>query len=198
MSERNLPLRLLLRTETRAVHERLHHLPDFAALAEARIARPAYGRLLLGLHGFYAALDPVLANACGRFAGATGGAEHLPRAPALECDLAALGLDAAPADHARLPRPESAAALAGALYVVDGALIGGTVLARAAGRVDWPAPASFWRWCEAEGPGLWRRTLGLLDRLDGAAENRVAALAMATALFRSVGEHVTAGTAPAG
>ena len=192
------PLRLLLRDQTREVHEALHRLPDFALLAESRIGRADYGRLLLRLHGFYAAIDPALDRAASRHAGVAGLRGHAHRAPALARDLAALDLQPARPATPTLPDPATPAALAGALYVLDGALIGGATLARAAGRLDWPAPTAFWEWCQAEGPVLWRRTLALIDGVDDGAASRAAAVATATALFQAFGEFMAPADESAG
>ena len=178
-----VPLRVLLRDETRAIHEALHQLPAFRRLARSAISRAEYAALLQRMESFYAALDPVLLAACRHHASGAADADHAPRAPLLALDLARLGRrpvrDPAPA----LPKLSDAAAVAGALYVVDGALLGGATLAGAVRRLDWPAPSGFWGWCQAEGPPIWRRTLKLIERADRGPASRAAALAAAAGTF---------------
>jgi heme oxygenase len=110
-------------------------------------------------------------------------AAHCERAPLLARDLAAAGLVPERPGPAAPTAFGCPASYAGALYVVDGALLGGAVLCRAAGRLDWPAPAGFWRWAEAEGPALWRRTLALIERVDAGEASRNSAAAAASATF---------------
>lgn len=181
--EGTVPLRLLLRGATADVHADLHEMPPFARLARSAIGRADYLRLLRRMESFYAALDPALAAAARCLGQAAGDAAHRPRAPLLARDLAAAGWGPerpGPAFRRAFGCP---AAYAGALYVVDGALLGGAVLARAAARLDWPAPAGYWRWAEAEGPRLWRRTLALIERVDAGEPSRGSAVAAASATF---------------
>ena len=185
MAERTLRLRHLLRESTGEVHEALHRLPCFARLADATIGRAEYARLLQRMEEFYAAADPALGAAARRFEAATGGEVHHPRAPLLARDLAALDLTPKWRRASAFPSPDSPAALAGALYVVDGSLLGGAVLGRAVAQLDWPAPASYWRWAGAEGPAIWWRTVALLGRVDDGEASRRAAAASAEATFRA-------------
>ena len=186
VGEGTVPLRALLRQATGEAHAALHRLPPFAGLAQSAIGRADYARLLQRMESFYAAFDPALAAAGRCSAGAIGEigeVAHRQRAPLLARDLAAAGLPAerpGPAAPAALGCPAS---YAGALYVVDGALLGGAVLARAAARLDWPAPAGFWCWAKAEGPALWRRTLTLIERVDTGEASRSSAVAAASATF---------------
>lgn len=182
-----VPLRALLRQATGEAHAALHRLPPFVLLAQSAIDRADYARLLRRMESFYASLDPALAVAGRRFAPETGEVAHRERAGLLADDLAAAGL---PAERPGPPSPETfscPAAYAGALYVVDGALLGGAVLCRATARLHWPAPAGFWRWAEAEGPALWRRTLALIERVDAGEASRRAAIATASATFEAFG-----------
>jgi heme oxygenase len=121
--------RAALRAATAEAHERLHHLPGFAALAAGRIGLADYARLLGRLLGFHEALEARLDQAppLARF-----GIElaERRRAPLLRADLAWLGAPAAVA-IAPLPPFASAAAALGALYVAEGSTLGGRELARA-------------------------------------------------------------------
>jgi heme oxygenase (biliverdin-IX-beta and delta-forming) len=186
-SDGAVPLRFLLRQATAEAHAALHELPAFSGLARSVIGRADYARLIQRMESFYAALDPALAAAGGRLR-ATPGAAHRARAPVLARDLADAGLSTERPGPAAPAAFGCAASYAGALYVVDGALLGGAVLGRAAGRLDWRAPSGFWRWAETEGPGLWRRTLVLIERVDAGEASRGSAVAAAMATFAAFGQ----------
>lgn len=114
-----------LREETREAHERIEAALDW----ENRVAtRPGYEALLARLHGFHAPFEraaaPVVAD----------DALLAPRAKAhlLRRDLAALGwprerIEALPEATVRLADRAEAF---GALYVLEGAHLGGQVIAR--------------------------------------------------------------------
>ncbi len=121
-----------LRAATAEAHERLHHLPAFAALAAGRLDHAAYGALLGRLLGFH---EPIEAAIAAQLGDAAFGLDlrALRRADLLRDDLGALGLNAAAI--ARLPRATApdfadAAGAMGALYVAEGATLGGRLLAR--------------------------------------------------------------------
>jgi heme oxygenase len=118
-----------LRAATHDVHERLHHIPAFAALAEGRLTRGEYAALLRRKLGFHLALERRLAEG--------------PSVEPFGVDLAArcrshlLRADLAWLDEPdattlpSLPPFGSAAAALGGLYVVEGSTLGGKHLARA-------------------------------------------------------------------
>jgi heme oxygenase len=125
-----------LRAATAAVHERLHRVPVFAALAAGEIGRADYVALLRRLYGFHmpmeSAIDAALAEApiAGRLQG-------WRRTDLLRRDLRELGVDEADIDALPLlrgivpGRGETAADEAlGWLYVVEGSTLGGRMLAR--------------------------------------------------------------------
>lgn len=122
-----------MRTATAAVHERLHHLPVFAALAAGRIERADYAALLGRLWGFHDPMEAAVAQA--QPPGPTPA--QWRRAHLLRSDLNALGLLDAAID--RLPRHDvsaegwSPAHALGALYVIEGSTLGGRILA---GKLD--------------------------------------------------------------
>ncbi len=174
------PLRVLLRDETRDAHEALHQLPVFRRLARSTIGRAEYAALLQRMESFYASFDAALAAACERHACAIGDVVHARRAPLILRDMTKMGVAPARGATPDLPALDEPGAIAGALYVVDGALLGGAVLGSAVRRLGWPAPGGFWSWCRTEGPGLWRRTQSLLDRVAPADEKVVLAAAVGT------------------
>lgn len=147
-----------LRAATRAAHRALDHHPLLAPLVRAGLTPEAYGRALAALHAPQAALERLLA-------GFAPPADFPPRLPALEADLAALGLAPFPL---AVPPPDlrDAAEKVGAMYVLEGATLGAAVIARelsatlpadtprsffsgAGGAARWPA---FWRFARRHCP----------------------------------------------
>ena len=119
-----------LRHATAAVHERLHHVPAFAALAAGRLDRGGYLALLGRLYGFHEPLEAAVARA-----GPPGlQPGQWQRAHLLRSDMAALGeTDAGIAGLPRHPLPGrhwSPAHAMGWLYVIEGSTLGGRQLAR--------------------------------------------------------------------
>lgn len=91
------------------------------------LATPAcYAAALRALHGFHAAWEPAIWRLPGLAeAGIDGGRRKLPL---LEADLRALGIEpCGPAPEARIP---GAAQALGALYVLEGATLGGRIIYR--------------------------------------------------------------------
>ena len=124
--------RHVLRERTEAAHERLHHLPDFAALAAGELTRDGYLSLLGRLYGFHAPMEAVLEASLGDERGALA-PEGWRRADLLIRDLSHFG--ASTRDIENLPvvavrAPESRATAIGCLYVLEGSTLGGRVLAR--------------------------------------------------------------------
>ena len=127
MSE--IPAGAALRDATRAVHERLHALPAFAALAAGTLDRHGYVALLGRLYGFHAPVEAALAAMLGQRLAP----EAWQRAHLLRADLASFGVGEQ--SLARLPRIEFPAlpgepAAMGCLYVVEGSTLGGRQLSK--------------------------------------------------------------------
>lgn len=116
----NPSLRIVLRSATQAVHERLHGHDGFASVQNGSIELAAYRKLLIRLYGFYLPFEE-----------AAGDGRH--RTEWLEHDLMTLGLD-----HRRftvsicqcIPSMHSIERRLGARYVVEGSALGGRGLAR--------------------------------------------------------------------
>lgn len=127
--------RIELRHATAAVHERLHRVPVFAALAEGRLDPAAYIGLLGRLYGFHDPFEAAIDQA-----GPPGlQPAEWRRAHLLRSDMATLGQsDAA---IRRLPRHPvvggrwTPAHAMGVLYVIEGSTLGGRLLARQLDRV---------------------------------------------------------------
>ena len=121
------PLRQQLKRETAALHRRLEMA---LGLLESELSLDRYRRVLELFFGFYAPVEAGLA----RMAAAHPFALPLwDRAALLESDLLSVGLSQREiADLPRcadLPRLSCAEDLAGCLYVVEGACLGGQVIA---------------------------------------------------------------------
>ncbi len=132
MTEPKPAARHILRERTDAAHQRLHHLPDFAALAAGELTRHGYRALLGRLYGFHAPLEATLAAALGAEQGALA-PDGWRRAHLLHSDLSHLGASARDIDELPIvgaAPPQSRAAAIGRLYVMEGSTLGGRVLAR--------------------------------------------------------------------
>ena len=136
-----------LRAETRPAHDRLE--AEFDILAQCR-TDAAYAALLALLHGVHSRLEPALD------AVAPAVLDDWPerrKLHLLEQDLRQLGVDPErlPATG-RLPQLTSPARTLGVLYVVEGATLGGAVIARAAR----PRPTRFLDAYGDRRAALWR------------------------------------------
>jgi len=123
------PVRQQLKRETAALHRRLE---SGLGLLESELSLERYRRVLELFLGFYAPLEAGLARVA---SGAPLGLPLRARAALLENDLSSLGLSQREIVElprcADLPRPSSVEELAGCLYVVEGACLGGQALAPA-------------------------------------------------------------------
>lgn len=159
------------------MHEALHDHSHFAAMAEGRISAGAFDRVMARMGGFFAALDPVMDRACSRSGADAGAYVYRPRA----------GYFPDREGIAVLPGIEGTAGLAGAAYVVDGAMLGGQVLRHAiAGRLAHP----YWDWCARDGAGIWRETQALIARADTGPAPADTAVRTAKAVFEAFAAHM--------
>lgn len=123
-----MTLRLHLREATASLHRALEARLDLLA---PDLSLERYVRVLLGLHGYYGALEPRLGTCVERCRCAF---PLRSRAPLLVQDLVELGtrheeLERAPRCRS-LPALEGIEQLAGCVYVLEGACLGGRVVAR--------------------------------------------------------------------
>jgi heme oxygenase (biliverdin-IX-beta and delta-forming) len=131
-ARRNPVVRQRLRLATAAIHQSLHEHPAFVRLLEGRMRLAEYRALIARLYGFHWPLDRGLRSASPQVLGGLDAGER-ERSPVLRADLRALGL--ADAEIDRLPLCDTLSpvrsypALLGRLYVVEGAALGGRVLA---------------------------------------------------------------------
>ena len=180
------PLLKCLREATSRSHNALHQNEMLRPLTEDRITPTAYANLMLRFLGYYRTLDPILIAASTSHAARLSGFTYEPRSPFFEHDLRALNTDLARVPVCpRHPNIPTLAAFAGALYVVEGSSLGGSVLERAASR-SLPAEAcSYWRWCRENCGDRWRMTERLLVELD-ATETRHEATRTAQSTFETM------------
>lgn len=174
-----------LRAATRAHHARIDRVVDLPRLRDAR----HYGRVLQGLAGFLPAWEAGVAAAL------PGGWQTWlrlrSRRPFLQQDLRALGLPAG-APPAALPPLTTAAAAWGAVYVVEGAALGGQVITRtlaAAGLGPERGAAYFHGWGAATG-AMWQEVRSLLDQQLADADSLAQACGAACATFDALTLHL--------
>lgn len=119
-----------LRLETRDDHDRI----ELAFDLDRRLAsRESYRDLLVRLHGFHRMFESAAAP---RLSGSGFGA-HLDRAGTIAADIAALDRESGEAGPSAGPGPggpdlglADRAEAVGALYVVEGSILGGVLIAR--------------------------------------------------------------------
>jgi heme oxygenase len=128
------------------------------------------------LSGFEAALGDWLTLLVGN------GWHYRPRVPALREDLRALGQQ--PGLPTAPPRVDDDAARWGMLYVIEGAQLGGRMIARSL-RQQQPALSGALRYFELanDDPVGWRRFQATLDRCLDTPSARAAAIDGAQAMF---------------
>jgi heme oxygenase len=180
------PLRRQLKRETADLHRRLE---IDLGLLESELSLDRYRRVLEFFFGFYAPIEAALARVAS--AGPPLGLPLRDRTALIEGDLLSLGLSRGEiADLPRcaeLPRLSCAEELAGCLYVLEGACLGGQVIAPALRErlgVARGGGASFFIG-EAEGtPARWSLFLAWLEGLvrAGSATAEIVGSARATFL----------------
>lgn len=181
-----------LRDATAGEHasvEALPHMPDLAAgaLPPARYAQ------VLGCH--LAILAPwERAHGAWLEALATRGWPYRRRTTALGHDLAALGITASAADDGQAPLAADDAQAWGMLYVVEGSMLGGRVIARQL-RTHQPDLAGALAYYDlgSEDPAAWRRFQGCLETVLDSDAARHQAAAGAQAMFAHFHHHLSVG-----
>jgi heme oxygenase len=182
----------LLRRATRR-----HHLDVEAEVGFGPDGLPpdGYLRLLRALHGFHAPLEARLRDAAGE---ATPPFSLRGRSALLARDLAAFGVDRD--ELVRMPRCEDLPALvgreeiAGCLYVIEGAALGGQVISRImARRLDAGDGLAFFI---GDGPGTagrWREVLAWLELVGTTDPQRRRVVSSACATFDALGRWLRVG-----
>lgn len=154
-----------LRAHTKTAHHSIETVPAFARLMEADLRRSEYEAVLLAMHAFHVAAEPEIAMALEGLREAQSLLDG-HRLRALSDDLAILGVAPTRARPAPLPLATRSEAL-GALYVVEGASLGGRVIARHIASSLALAPgygASFYGGLTADmARSRWARLCAVLD-----------------------------------
>lgn len=199
--EKGSALHRRLRQETAKLHDHLDaHLP----LLDPHLSIDRYRDVLEVFLGFYAPLEDNLA----RLASSAVSPFDLPlrlRAELIERDLLALGASRRQvADLPRctdLPRLSCLEDLAGCLYVLEGACLGGQVIAPVLQQrlgLDRDTGASFFIGDAEATQARWNRVLGWLESLPSAGARTEDIVASACATFSALIEWVTRGRASGG
>lgn len=179
-------LREELKSETATLHQRVE---GQLGLLEQPLTLARYRQVLEAFYGFYAPVEIRLSRLAA--VGPALGISLRARAGLLESDLAALGVsrcDLADLPWCdELPRLSRREHLAGCLYVLEGACLGGQVVARALRvrlAIEKGSGAAFFVG-DADGTAArWRQVVGWLDGLVdvGARSEQIVASACATFL----------------
>jgi heme oxygenase len=187
-------IRFLLRRETRAEHAVLDQHPGFVALVDGRLDLDGYRALMQAMHGLYLRIDGSIAEACAAHGLDRHGFAYEPRTSILGRDLAGLGVaDATPSDAAVPALPLGTSwSLAGALYVIEGSVLGGSMLCMATTKIlDGKTVGSgYWQWCRREGAARWAMTCQLLDDLATSTQARDGMVTGARAAFDLFAQHL--------
>jgi heme oxygenase len=180
------PVRERLKRETADLHRRLE---TELGLLDPNLSLARYRRILELFFGFYAPLEGVMVHVAS--AGLALGFPLRDRTGLIESDLRSIGLSrrevAGLPRCCALPRLSSSAELAGCLYVIEGACLGGRFIApvlRERLGVATSSGASFFTG-DAEGtPARWSLFLAWLEGLvrGGAVTDEIVTSARATFL----------------
>ena len=183
------PLRQQLRRETAGVH---HRLEAQLALLDPQLSIHRYQQVLQAFYGFYAPVEAGLARLAA--AGPPLGFPLRARAALLESDLLALGGSRSELAElprcADLPRLSCREDLAGCLYVLEGACLGGQVIAPVLQRRLGLAKGSGASFFTGEGEATaarWTRVLSWLEGLSGTGARGDEIVAAACATFQALG-----------
>lgn len=190
--ERSTPLRRQLRSETAGLH---HRLEAQLALVDPQLSVQRYRQVLQAFYGFYAPVEAGLERLAA--AGPPLGFPLRARAALLESDLLALGgsrPDLAELPHcADLPRLLSHEDMAGCLYVLEGASLGGQVIApmlqRRLGLAKGSGASFFGGDAEATA-ARWTCVLAWLEGLSAGGARADEIVASACATFRTLARWV--------
>ncbi|SDX46938.1 biliverdin-producing heme oxygenase [Thiocapsa roseopersicina] len=157
-------LAILLRHATAETHDAVERLPLMARLTSPSVTREDYLDYLHALAEVYAALEGSLLDALDEAIRNDLGVR--PKLPAILEDLAEQGQPHIPHPSTQLAPTGSGAALGG-LYVLEGATLGGRVIAKHLRRCLGPAlgSAGFLDFHGEQSSAAWKRFASILDSL---------------------------------
>ena len=192
MRPRRSPIHECLRESTRADHLRLEGVLN---LLDPELTRERYGLVLVGFHAFYSSLEAQLRRHH-RATPLTLNFDLPCRAPLLMADLTSLGISPVGQIDPSLPEIRTLSEFAGRLYVVEGAALGGQVLARHLAdkwALDRDSGTAFF---SGSGPletgRRWAQVLTWLERVARSVANSHDMAASASATFRALERSVAA------
>jgi heme oxygenase len=179
----------LLRDATHDAHRALESLPMQRELSAGILDRADYVTTLQRHHGLLARWERDQRDWLASLP--TQGWTYRPRVPALQQDLAQLGQPLAPLDTTPL-QAEDVSARWGMLYVVEGSLLGGRVIARRL-RQHRPALSDALAYFDlgSADPDLWRHFQHCLDTVVVDAAARQSAVNGAVAMFGHFHRHLS-------
>jgi heme oxygenase len=157
-------LAVTLRRATADIHQAVEQLPIMTRLTSPTVTRDDYLDYLRVLADVYAALEATLLASLGKELRHELGLRR--KLPAILDDLASHGRSHVPQGLANIV-PEETGAPLGGIYVLEGATLGGRVIAKHLRRCLGPAlgPTAFLDFYGQEASASWKRFTGILDRL---------------------------------
>lgn len=162
-----------LRTQTRDVHEQLHHHSTFVGLFKQSVTLDEYKSLMLRFYGFYRPLERAIETTSREIHQDESSYRYLNRAQHIADDLRDLGFQDSDIRNApqcrRLLDVVTKDALGGVLYVIEGSTLGAAPIDRAAQRLlsaDIPDGRRFWAWCRSQNKNRWTMTNDYIEALE--------------------------------
>lgn len=168
----------LLRHETRPFHDAVEQNPFNLALAAGTVTVADTAQFLAKMYGFLAPYEAQL-HAQATLFGPAWQLDQRYRTPLIFNDLSRLGHHTAPPPCPALPPLGTRAQLLGAMYVLEGATLGGQVIARQLDKAGIATHAFFTGRAERTGP-LWK---SFCQHLAEAAETDEQAAIVASAVY---------------
>jgi heme oxygenase len=185
-----------LRDSTRADHLRIESALN---LLDPHMSRGRYESVLAAFHSFYAPLEAQLRR-FHRASSAPLGFTLPHRASLLAADLLAVGASRNAGSDWPLPEIRSVGEFAGRLYVVEGAALGGQILARMLAerwKLDRHSGAAFFYGAGPRETGRrWARVLSWLEGVSRSGAEADEIVAAASATFQSLERCVAAQVGP--
>lgn len=186
-------LAVVLRHATAEMHQTVERLPLMARLTSPTVTRDDYLEYLHALAEVYAAVEGSLLDALDEEIRSDLGVR--PKLPAILEDLAEQGQPHVPRASAQLA-PTGAGAALGGLYVLEGATLGGRVIAKHLRRCLGPAlgSAGFLDFHGEHSSAAWKRFASILDSLPAHGRMNPAEVVSGACTTFSVVHRMLAGT----
>ena len=169
-----------LRAATRDAHDRLELGVD---VLERCRSTASYAALLTGFRSVYRPLEQAL-DAAAVTAGVVPDWPLRHKTGWLDEDLEALGH--LPGPDAQVPPVTTAEDVAGVLYVMEGATVGGALVVRELERTPAPPPHRFFASYGPRRGAMWHAFRGRVDALEQSGADRAAVVAAARSTFATL------------